>query len=105
MSLTIKVTVTDRCAKRITKGHLWIFKNEIRDINGNYSNGDIISVFDSSGKFLGKGFINDNSTIAIRILSFYEEEIDRKFFKKRIENALTHRLTLGWLMEDSFRVV
>ena len=105
MSSNIKVKVTDRCAKRISSGHLWVFNNEIRNIEGSYSNGDIVSVLNESGKFLGKGFINDNSTIAIRILSFYEEEIDRKFFKKRIENALTHRLTLGWLMEDSFRVV
>lgn len=105
MNSNIKVKVTDRCARRICSGHLWIFNNEIRNIEGSYSNGDIVSVLNGKGKFLGKGFINDNSTITIRLLSFYEEEIDKNFFKKRIENALNHRLSLGWLTDDSFRVV
>ncbi|OGL40866.1 MAG: hypothetical protein A3C43_04050 [Candidatus Schekmanbacteria bacterium RIFCSPHIGHO2_02_FULL_38_11] len=105
MSSDTRVKVTDRCAKRVPSGHLWIFDNEIRDIGGSYSNGDIVSVFDSRGNFLAKGYINENSKIAIRILSFYEEEIGKEFFKNRIENALNHRLTLGFSLQDSFRVL
>src|SRR3989339_1595595 len=105
MRTLTKIKVTDRCTERLLSGHLWIFNNEIKSIDGLYSNGDIIAVTDKRGKFIGKGYINDNSKIIIRILSFKDEPIDKSFFRKRIENALRHRLSLGWHIDGSFRVV
>lgn len=99
------IKVTKKCAERLSSGHLWIFNNEIKAIDGPYSNGDIIAVADNGGKFLVKGYINDNSKIIIRLLSFKDEPIDASFFRKRIEDALKHRLSLGRRMDDSFRVV
>ena len=100
-----KIKVTDRCTERLLSGHLWIFNNEIKSIDGLYSNGDIIAVTDKRGKFIGKGYINDNSKIIIRLLSFKDEPIDKSFFKKKLEDAIKYRISLGWQMEDSFRVV
>ena len=105
MNPNTKIKVTDRCAKRLSTGHLWVFDNEIKGIEGSYENGDIICVIDGKGRFIGKGFINDHSTITIRLLTFSDEEVNRNFFKRRIENALRHRLALGWSQDDSFRIV
>ena len=105
MRTLTKIKVTDRCTERLLSGHLWIFNNEIKSIDGLYSNGDIIAVTDKRGKFIGKGYINDNSKIIIRLLSFKDEPIDKSFFKKKLEDAIKYRISLGWQMEDSFRVV
>ena len=100
-----QVIVSKKCAERLLSGHLWIFNNEIKAVNGNYSNGDIVSVADGKKRFIGKGYINDNSKIIIRLLSFRDEEINKGFFRRRIEDAVNYRLSLGWQRQGSFRVV
>lgn len=52
---------------RIKSGHLWIFSNEVQKIEGDASTGDIVEVFENSGKPLGFGFYNKNSLIACRL--------------------------------------
>lgn len=100
-----EVRVSRRCADRVLQGHLWVFDNEIKTIDGGYTNGDIVRVVDDKGRFIGKGYINDRSRITIRILSLLDEDINRGFIRRRIEKALFHRLSLGWPMDSSFRVV
>jgi 23S rRNA (cytosine1962-C5)-methyltransferase len=73
-------------------GHSWIFSNEIDGYDGEYTNGDIVEAYTYDGKFLGKGYINDQSQIAIRLLTRdIDEEINRDFFKKRLNNAWEYR--------------
>lgn len=101
----VQVIVTKKCVERLLSGHIWVFNNEIKSIDSHYSNGDIIAVADNRGKFIGAGYINDNSKIIIRLLSFNDESIDKSFFRKRIENALKYRLSLYARIDSSFRVV
>ena len=69
-------------------GGAWVFDNEIESILGEYENGEIVIIKDNDGITLGKGFINDNSKIRVRLLSRNADtEIDRKFFKMRVEDA------------------
>ena len=100
-----QVIVSKKCAERLLSGHLWVFNNEIKAVNGDYSNGDIVSVADGKKRFIGKGYINDNSKIIIRLLSFKDEEINKGFFRRRVEDAVNCRLSLGWQRYGSFRVV
>jgi len=100
-----EVRVNRRCADRVLQGHLWVFDNEIKAIDGGYTNGDIVQVVDDRDRFIGKGYINDRSRITIRLLSLLDEDINRGFIHRRIEKALFHRLSLGWSMDGSFRVV
>lgn len=101
----IKIRVSKRCLERLLNGHLWIFDNDIKSIDGSYSNGDVVSIFDDRGRFIARGYINDNSKIIIRLLTFKDEIIDRDFFKKKIKDALKHRLSLGCTLEGTFRLV
>jgi len=100
-----RVKISDRGAARLRGGHLWVFDNEISAIDKGYTNGDIVYVVDSRGRFIGKGYINDRSKITVRILTFQDEEIDRVFFHRRIEKAFMYRLSLGWPEGGSFRVI
>lgn len=54
----------------------------------------MVSVYDFNGNFVGVGHYQIGS-IAIRILSFQEEEIDRKFFEKRLKTAYEMRCSIG----------
>lgn len=73
--------------RRLNIGHQWIFSNEIERTEGNITNGDVVEIFDSRGKPLGKGFYNKNSLIAYRHLTNHNGNIDKEFFRKRILNA------------------
>ncbi|MBU3093046.1 class I SAM-dependent rRNA methyltransferase [Clostridium sp. CM028] len=76
-------------------GHLWIYANEIENFDGEYENGDIIEVYNFRQEFIGKGFINDVSKIAIRIMTRdIHEEIDEEFFRKKLAAAWKYRQTV-----------
>ncbi|WP_334100814.1 class I SAM-dependent rRNA methyltransferase [Thermotoga petrophila] len=90
--------------RRISGGHLWIFYNEILKVEGEYENGSVVDVFRPDGSFFGKGYINDNSKIRVRILAWNNEVIDRNFIKDRIESALKRKRKLV-KETTAFRVV
>ena len=76
-------------------GHLWIYANEIENFDGEYENGDIIEVYNFRNEFIGKGYINDVSKIAIRIMTRdIHEEIDEDFFRRRLHAAWQYRKTI-----------
>ena len=78
--------------RTINAGGMWIFDNEINDINGSYENGGLVSVKAFNGYPLGIGFINDNSKIRIRLLTRDGNAvIDEDFFLRRVENAWEYR--------------
>lgn len=78
--------------KQVVNGHPWIFTNEIEGYDGEYTNGDIVEVYDFSGNFIGKGYVNDASKMAIRIMTRdFDEDINYDFFKKRFKMAWNYR--------------
>jgi 23S rRNA (cytosine1962-C5)-methyltransferase len=72
-------------------GHPWVFQSEIDYVKGNFKPGDIVDVFNSRRHHLGRGYINPQSQISIRLLSREEELIDRDFFVRRISRAWNYR--------------
>lgn len=90
-----KVTVSKKCERFIKGGHIWVYHDEIRDIDGAYENGDIVDVLTEKGRYLGSGFINDNSKIRVRILSKNaNDRFDEAFYRRRIDYAVDYRLTV-----------
>lgn len=86
------VKIIKGTGKTLKSGGMWVFDNEIDKIEGEFENGDIVLVEDFDGYFLGKGFINTNSKITIRILTRNkEQEINRDFFEMRLRNAWNYR--------------
>lgn len=82
------VTLKKNEGRLLKAGGAWVFDNEIESIEGDYENGDIVTVKDNDGITLGQGFINDNSKIRIRLLSRNADtKIDRSFFRMRVEDA------------------
>jgi 23S rRNA (cytosine1962-C5)-methyltransferase len=90
--------------RRIKDGHQWIFSNEIDGINGTAENGDLVDVYDSIENFLGTGFYNKNSLIAVRMLSYAKFDDIYSILREKILNAYNLRKTFYPGLE-SFRFV
>ncbi|NSW93845.1 MAG: class I SAM-dependent rRNA methyltransferase [Bacteroidales bacterium] len=78
----------------VRRFHPWIFSGAVKKIIGNPAEGDIVEVFDNKETFLASGHYQPSS-IAVRILSFERVEIDRSFLKRKIEEALKLRQSIG----------
>lgn len=86
------VTLKKGDGRTIKAGGLWIFDNEIDTIVGTFHNGDIVIVHDFDGYPMGKGFINQNSKIRIRMMTRRDDtEIDSAFIRMRVKNAWEYR--------------
>ncbi|HCV42912.1 MAG TPA: hypothetical protein DGH68_05475 [Bacteroidetes bacterium] len=89
---------------RVVGGHPWVFSNEVQEIKGTPTIGDVVELRAASGLSLGIGFFNPHSLIAFRMLSRTVEEIDYGFFQRRIAAALDLRKVL-YPNGESFRLV
>ncbi|MDD6436201.1 MAG: class I SAM-dependent rRNA methyltransferase [Clostridiales bacterium] len=86
------VTLKKGEGRLLKKGGAWIFDNEIASVMGAYENGDIVFVKDFDGYPLGRGFINNNSKIRVRILTRdINQEIDEEFLRNRLVAAWEYR--------------
>ena len=86
------VTLKKGEGRTLKSGGMWVYDNEIESIADAFENGDIISVHDFDGYFLGYGFININSKITVRILSRKKENvITEDFIEQRVRNAWEYR--------------
>jgi 23S rRNA (cytosine1962-C5)-methyltransferase len=88
------ITLNRHAQDRAKKRHPWVFSNELSDPKrfARTEPGSLVDVLDCHGDYLGTGFVNPNSLIAVRILSRNRgETIDGTFFRGRIERALDAR--------------
>ena len=88
------VTLKKGEGRTIKAGGAWIFDNEIDTITGRFKNGEVVTVHDFDGYPMGKGFINQNSKIRIRMMTRKpDQEINEAFLKIRVKNAWEYRKT------------
>jgi len=86
------VTLKKGEGRTIKAGGAWVYDNEIDSIMGSFEDGDIVSVQDFDGYFMGYGFINRKSKITIRLLSRKKDAvIDEAFIRMRVQNAWDYR--------------
>ena len=86
------VTLKKGEGRSLKAGGLWIYDNEIDTIMGTFTNGDIVLVHDFDGYIMGRGYINQNSKIRIRMMTREPDQlIDEDFLRRRVENAWQYR--------------
>lgn len=86
------VTLKKGEGRTIKSGGMWIFDNEIDTITGNFENGDIVMIKDFDGYPMGRGFINTNSKIRVRLMTRHmEQEVDSEFIMGRVRDAWEYR--------------
>jgi len=95
-----QVILSKNKEESLLRKHPWVFSGAIDLIDEEILDGDIVTVFDSKEKFLGTGHFQ-NATIAVRILSFEETELDQKFFNHILSEAIELRKTLGLFSKEN----
>ena len=90
----------------ILRFHPWVFSGAIMRIDGKPAEGDLVQVLSADGQFLAIGHYQIGS-IAVRIISFENQNIDEDFWSKKIENAFLLRKNLGLISEknNTYRLV
>ncbi len=91
-----KVFLRKKISSRIANGHPWIYGNEIESISAEVKPGEIVEVFYAGEKFCGRGYINPQSQITVRLLTRKKEEINDAFFYKKILQAWQYRQKIGY---------
>lgn len=74
--------------------HPWIFSGAILRSDDDIAEGNIVRVLSANGTFLAVGHYQIGS-IAVRVLSFRDIEIDDDFWTSRLQSALDVRISLG----------
>ncbi len=88
-------------SNRVENGHPWVFANEInrgKALDAAAKAGEIVNLFTHDKKFVGKGYMNPQSQIMVRLLTRDKnEEINDRFFHDRIQRAWAYRQKLGYM--------
>ncbi len=103
----IKLTVQKQRVGPILGRHPWVFSGALKQIPEGLKNGEPVALVNEEGGFLAQGYFNSYSQIAVRLWSWDQrEEVDDKFFEKRISDAYAIRKNLVETKKtDSYRLV
>ena len=88
-----KVFLKPKKEESLLRFHPWVFSGAIQSFEGQPEEGDLVEVYGANNRFLGIGHFQIGS-IAVRILSFQQQEIDQAFWENRIRVAYELRKTL-----------
>lgn len=84
--------------------HPWIYKGQYLRPDTPVRGGSIVTVRTADNKFLGRGYFNPTSEIAVRLLTFTDEPVDNALIEARIKDAVARRSALRQ-KSDSCRAV
>ncbi len=91
--------------KKILQGHPWVYGNEIEKVEGSPVDGEMVTVVDFRGRYLGQGMYNSQSLITVRLLTHKSEPIDDALIVARVHQALAYRQMLRVEGTDSYRLI
>ena len=95
------IFLNKKISRRVEEGHPWIFANEVntgKALDSAAKQGEVVNVFTHDKTFIGKGYINPQSQIMVRLLTHDKEEsINEDFFYNRIKDAWLYRQKIGYI--------
>lgn len=85
------VTLKKGEGRGLKSGGMWVYDNEIADIEEGFTNGGLVQINDFDGFPMGVGYINTNSKISVRLFSRKIVEINEEYLRMRLQNAWEYR--------------
>ena len=83
-------------ARPVLQRHPWIFSGAIERVEGEVADGDVVEVRDAGRNWLARGTLNRRSQIAVRLLTWRQDEaVDRDFWRRRLAQAVAARQALA----------
>ena len=85
-------TVTPKAENAIVKGHPWVYDAEILNTEGESTNGGLVDVVSKKGRYLGTGFLSQQSKIRVRLISRNaNDRFDEAFWRRKLQWAWDYR--------------
>jgi len=86
--------------------HPFIYRRMVRSADDAARPGDVVNIYDKSGKFFGRGLYNPRSQIVLRVLTHADVPVDESFWRARLTTALDLRRRLDiQRVTDAYRLV
>ena len=87
-----KFTVTPKAEAAILRGHPWVYDAEILAMDGASKNGELVDILGKKGRYLGTGFLSEQSKIRIRLISRNaNDRFDAAFWERKLRWAWEYR--------------
>ena len=87
--------------------HPWVFSGAIHRIEGEPEEGEVVNVYTSKNEFIAMGHFQIGS-LAVRVISFLEEDVNKDFWKRKLAIAYDLRKRIGLAdnpTNNTFRLV
>lgn len=87
--------------------HPWVFSGAIQHQPEDVAEGEVVRVMNAGGEFIAVGHYQIGS-IAVRVLSFDDEEINDAFWQRKLQSAFDMRRSIGIIdnpMNNTYRLV
>ena len=87
-----RFTVTPKAEAAILRGHPWVYDQEVVSVEGAPENGKLVDVLSKKGRYLGTGFLSEQSKIRIRLISRNaNDRFDGAFWERKLRWAWDYR--------------
>lgn len=88
-------TVTSKAESAILRGHPWVYGEEVLAVDGETENGGLVDILSKKGRYLGTGFLSEQSKIRVRLLSRNaNDRFDEAFWRRKLQWAWEYRKTV-----------
>ena len=87
-----KCTVTPKAEAAILRGHPWVYDAEVLSLEGTPENGKLVDIISKKGRYLGTGFLSQQSKIRVRLISRNaNDRFDEAFWDRKLRWAWEYR--------------
>lgn len=87
-----KYTITPKAERAILQGHPWVYDAEVVSAEGDTENGGLVDVLSKKGRYLGTGFLSQQSKIRVRLISRNaNDRFDGAFWERKLRWAWDYR--------------
>ena len=87
-----RFTITPKAEAAILRGHPWVYDAEILSVEGIPENGKLVDILNKKGRYLGTGFLSEQSKIRVRLISRNaNDRFDEAFWERKLRWAWEYR--------------
>ena len=87
-----RFTITPKAEAAIVRGHPWVYDAEVLSIEGTPENGTLVDISSKKGRYLGTGFLSEQSRIRVRLISRNaNDRFDEAFWERKLRWAWEYR--------------
>ena len=87
-----RFTVTPKAEAAILRGHPWVYDAEVLSVEGTPENGKLVDILSKKGRYLGTGFLSEQSKIRVRLISRNaNDRFDEAFWQRKLRWAWDYR--------------